>query len=1067
MMGGPVLVPLFAVWAAAQSPQSGADVRALARAGAEAAVVAHSRDRPDDARGAVRDLLGTAAARTDSAAAPLLEARLVAKAYATAWRDSFLVRQVELFASWSAAQRRLKVSADSVRVVGNDALGRRGVDAAMRAWRESLRRCELLADSAGIGAALGNMGAGFFAAGDLDSAEAYFELARDMAGAVGDMRTLGNAVGALANVHRDRGGLRRAGELYAEAAALRALTGDTRGVAADRNNLGQVAQRLGDVDGARRAFNQALALNRRYARAEPAALNLLNLGHLAGFEGDYPEAVSRYREALATYRDLGNRVGEASALYHLGLLELRRGAYRSGVAQLSDAARIYEATGPDDQIVAARRALAETRAAEGDLEGALFEIRSAERRAGTAGSGLVADLALTRADLALRFNRPAEAERQYARAERLYRIAGDAAGSAEAIQGRGALLLRRRSWDPALATLQRALAAQADADDPRPAALTRLWIGYAQRQRGDTAAARRSLQIALDTLRALGDAVGEAAGWLELGDLELDGGSFLAAEAGYQRGLARLSGRAAPSVSWQLHAGLGRALRGRGALAEAARELSLAADEIERVAGGLSFDDRRADFLADKWDVYAQLALVEHARGRGEAAFEASERLRARQMLDLLARGRVGAGDSLTAREQDLRRRIAELTHRLERMDTAGSLREPDLTAPPGLRSALTQAQDAYARLLTELRESRPEYATLVRGEIVPAREVRARLAADEALVEYLVTDSITVAFVLTSDTVAVLELGVSRAALVTLVDFARGTLTRPLRPAAQQAWRPALRRLYQALVAPVEAAGLLEGKRLLLIAPHAELHYLPFAALLRRGATEQYLIERYDLVQVLSGSAWVRLAQRPAGDRGEGILALAPRVRQLPATREEVAAIRRIYGSRAQVLLGAAASERALRDGAARPGVLHLATYGVLNKHNPLFSFVELAPGGGHDGRLEVHEVFGLTLGARLVVLSACQTALGSGQLADVPAGDDWVGLVRAFLLAGAANVLATLWPVEDRATASLMDRFYASLSSGREESQAIAAAQRTLLRNPETTHPFHWAGFALVGGP
>src|SRR5436190_529108 len=80
------------------------------------------------------------------------------------------------------------------------------------------------------------------------------------------------------------------------------------------------------------------------------------------------------------------------------------------------------------------------------------------------------------------------------------------------------------------------------------------------------------------------------------------------------------------------------------------------------------------------------------------------------------------------------------------------------------------------------------------------------------------------------------------------------------------------------------------------------------------------------------------------------------------------------------------------------------------------------LAGGGGQDGRLEVHEVFGLTLSADLVVLSACQTALGSGALADVPAGDDWVGLSRAFLSAGAAQVVATLWPVEDRATADLM---------------------------------------------
>ena len=165
-------------------------------------------------------------------------------------------------------------------------------------------------------------------------------------------------------------------------------------------------------------------------------------------------------------------------------------------------------------------------------------------------------------------------------------------------------------------------------------------------------------------------------------------------------------------------------------------------------------------------------------------------------------------------------------------------------------------------------------------------------------------------------------------------------------------------------------------------------------------------------------------------------------------------------------MLVGPRATKRALRSVASGQDIIHFATYGVLNKHNPLFSFVELAPGAGEDGRLEVHEVFGLDLHARLVVLSACQTALGAGALADVPAGDDWVGLVEGFLYAGAANVMATLWPVEDRATAGLMERFYTELAAGRPEADALAAAQRMSLRNSATADPFYWAGFTLSGG-
>jgi CHAT domain-containing protein len=122
--------------------------------------------------------------------------------------------------------------------------------------------------------------------------------------------------------------------------------------------------------------------------------------------------------------------------------------------------------------------------------------------------------------------------------------------------------------------------------------------------------------------------------------------------------------------------------------------------------------------------------------------------------------------------------------------------------------------------------------------------------------------------------------------------------------------------------------------------------------------------------------------------------------------------------------------------------------------------------PQGDDDGRLEVHEVFGLRLRARLVVLSACQTGLGAGALADVPAGDDWVGLIQAFLFAGASNVMATLWPVQDRATADLMTRFYTALVAGRPEAEALAEAQRAMLSNTATAHPFYWAGFTMSGG-
>jgi CHAT domain-containing protein len=111
------------------------------------------------------------------------------------------------------------------------------------------------------------------------------------------------------------------------------------------------------------------------------------------------------------------------------------------------------------------------------------------------------------------------------------------------------------------------------------------------------------------------------------------------------------------------------------------------------------------------------------------------------------------------------------------------------------------------------------------------------------------------------------------------------------------------------------------------------------------------------------------------------------------------------------------------------------------------------------------VNKVFGLGLSGQLVVLSACQTALAAGANDDVPPGDDWIGLVQAFLQGGASRVLASLWPIEDRTTAMLMEQFHRRLAAGHPAGAALAEAQREMLRRPETSAPFFWAAFVING--
>ena len=1064
---------LVASVASLESQQPSMRLQSIARRGDTISLSSTVRQRPNDARQLLGELIAQAGRAREPAADSIIQsARRLALAYVAVWGDSFPLANLARFEQMSAGQRSAKVAADSLRLIGNKALGRDGVAAALTYWRDAARRSLAVPDSAGAAAAYGNIGAGFYEATELDSAEAYLSLARAIADAVGDRRTALNSAGVLGNVAMERGDLRRALETIARTLDERLRFGDVRGAVADHTNLGLISADLGDASGARAHYRDALRMAREHELDEPAATALLNLGNVASADAEYAEATSRYREALAIYRASENHRGAALVLHNLGLLALRQGDYRLAHRNLSEALAVFARVGTIEEQLQARRDLATVESARGNPQRALRELRSAEQLLARAPTrhDLAANVALARADLAVQLNMYAQADREYARAQALYRRAGDATGESEAQQGRAMLLFERKQYDRALEQLRRVARRQAAGGARRPSALTQLLVGHAQQQLGRPTDARRSFEQARDTLRALGDPIGEAVALQALGDLELENGAPLAAEQQYRRALSSPRARSS-SVSWQLHAGLGRALRGRGALNESAAELRLAVGDVERMASSLALEERRSTFLADKWDAYADLALVEHDRGDEEAAFLVSERLRARQLREMLSRGRVtrsGTTDTaLVSREQDLRLQIDELTRRLETEESApGTLRGPDLSSTSSgvTREALARVQEQYAALLTELRDH-AGIAPIVRADVTQWRAVAAHLATGQVLLTYLVTDTTTLVFVLKPDTMRVLDLGIGRGELATLVDFARGTMTRSRPAGASAAWRAPLRRLHEHLIAPIESAGLLSGVRQLTIVPHAELHYLPFAALMPRGERDTFLIEQYDVAYTPSASAWIRLGQRgsAANDR---VLALAPRSKELPGSRDEVEAIRALYGRDATVITDAAATEQLFRATAQRYGIVHLATYGVLNQHNPLFSFVDLSRGGSSDGRLEVHEVFGLSLNARLLVLSACQTALASGAVSDVPVGDDWVGLVRAFLGAGAQNVIATLWAVEDRSTAAVMERLHRRLREGKSEVAALSRAQRETLRNATTSGPFYWAGFVLVGG-
>jgi CHAT domain-containing protein len=188
-----------------------------------------------------------------------------------------------------------------------------------------------------------------------------------------------------------------------------------------------------------------------------------------------------------------------------------------------------------------------------------------------------------------------------------------------------------------------------------------------------------------------------------------------------------------------------------------------------------------------------------------------------------------------------------------------------------------------------------------------------------------------------------------------------------------------------------------------------------------------------------------------------------------LPFTRFEAEQIA-TAGPRGAVrtTTGFAANLASLRDRSlADYGIVHFATHGVLNTRTPELSGLVLSlvdeQGRARDGFLRLHEIAALPFKPDLVVLSACETARGRRV-----EGEGTIGLTRGFLAAGARHVVASLWRVDDAATAELMHAFYKRLlRDDVAPATALRAAQRELAASSAWAHPYYWAGLVVQGRP
>jgi CHAT domain-containing protein len=478
--------------------------------------------------------------------------------------------------------------------------------------------------------------------------------------------------------------------------------------------------------------------------------------------------------------------------------------------------------------------------------------------------------------------------------------------------------------------------------------------------------------------------------------------------------------------------------------------------KLDQLRSGLSQQEQRQTFFDNEsvQDLYARLtALLAHA-GLHADAWRYMERAKARGFLDAL-QGRRFAPDTAApamAELEKLDRRIADVRLQLlpqneEMLRTAG--REPAI-----LKRGLTDLEAKFTLAREEAGLSQSRSGQVLALQPVPLARIQKSLGAHTVLLEYALLDGELTAFVVTRTGADQLIWKVDTTKLRRDVLRLRLLLADP----QSTEWPALLEQVSKTVIAPV-VTKIPQGTKQILIVPASYLNYLPFPVLSLPDG--RGLLEAYAVSYLPNASALVYLGKgtQKGGELFLGALGAVAvdGMPPLPGTLTETAGIAASFPN-AQRVSGEAFTHDVAQHALLNAGTVHFATHGLLEEEAPLFSALLTSPAPGKPSRLSLYEIAGMRIRARLVVLSACETGLGTLQR-----GDEITGLTRTFLTAGADTVVASLWKVSDESTAILMQQFYRGLLHGLKPAAALRAS--ALIVRAKYPHPFYWAAFVVTG--
>ena len=412
----------------------------------------------------------------------------------------------------------------------------------------------------------------------------------------------------------------------------------------------------------------------------------------------------------------------------------------------------------------------------------------------------------------------------------------------------------------------------------------------------------------------------------------------------------------------------------------------------------------------------------------------------------------------------------------------------PDIVKRDKWQDILYESVNTYDELISSFEKDYPDYYDLKYSlDVADIDNVQTNLSNDEALIEYVLTDTVMVAFLITNNRADYFSVPIDSIFLKQIDEFRETIISKDFSAESVSRYCEVAHHLYQQLLAPMEE--LIEGMSLIII-PDGKLACIPFEALLTspiqgrdyNSKDYPYLIKQHPVSYGYSSTILLNSLHRKNHAVHKSILSFAPSFQaddevllaelkergaefvSLPGTKEEVAQIMDIAGG--ELLIDENASEANFKKLAPGFQVLHIATHGIIDDKNPMKSRLAFSNENDsvEDGSLFIYELYSLKLNADMAVLSSCNSGYGKLQQ-----GEGVMSIARAFLYAGVPGIVMSQWSVNDKSSAKVMVSFYKELRSGLSKAQALQNAKLNYLNKADnlTANPYYWAGFVVIGNP